>query len=95
MGGMAQAKRQRQESTGVFKGPLGGTVAAWSQLSAGLEFKPHCVGVGAGRSVGLQEDLMAAGERCILSGPYTVTIDLEESLDMAGGCQSKSTFYKG
>lgn len=36
VGGMAQAKRQRQESTGVFKGPLEGTVAAWSQLSAGL-----------------------------------------------------------
>lgn len=44
-------KKQSQESTGVFRRPFGGTVAAVSQLSTALELKPHCVGVGAEEGV--------------------------------------------
>ena len=35
----------------MFRRPFGATVAALGQLSAGLEFKPHCVGVGTDEGV--------------------------------------------
>lgn len=50
VGGMAGAKRQNRRAQ-AFRRPFGGTVAALGQLSAGLEFKPHCVGVGTDEGV--------------------------------------------